>query len=594
MRPRYLLLAHPRRTVSTEWLDLLSGRTGLKLAFQDKGIALLVSDTTDLIALPGQNGVIVGTLFHRYGLPERIRVFPPDSANSVTATAGRHLVERFWGGYVAAIATTDGICVLRDPSAMVPCYHSGCENGVAFASDAPLLVDAGLVTPTIDWDAAGRVLYEHDLPSAGTAIAGIGQVRAGFARVVKADDVRDEEYWTPWDHVRSGYGRSAEENVEVLGRAVRQVIAAWASCYDNVLAGLSGGLDSSIIAVCLAASKANLTCLTLVTEDPVGDERDFARAICESIGAELIEKQYAMPSVDLGRSVAADVPCPNGKVHEEAYNSAVRRVADRHGVDAFFTGLGGDSVFYLTHSSRPLVDRYMEDGWSIGLWSTAQDICSITGASVWQVLREARRVHRIRRAGYQWHLFEDFLHADFVAAERKRPVSHPWLDRSGEMPPGKQGHLATLLRAINHMEHRDKALAVPLVSPLMSQPIIEAALGIPSWEFCRGGVDRAVARQAFARRLPPKIVNRRGKGGPDGFVAQIIHRHRAEIRERLLEGRLVRHGLLDRAALDHTLQFGTRLRPQDYPRIMALLDTEAWASHWADRSAGPLSAAMSG
>jgi asparagine synthase (glutamine-hydrolysing) len=412
--------------------------------------------------------------------------------------------------------------------------------------------------------------------------------------VVEADDIRDEQYWTPGDHVRSGYGRSPEENVEVLGRAVRQAIAGWASCYRHVLAGVSGGLDSSIIALCAAASKIDLTCLTLVTDDPVGDERDYARAICESISVALVEEHYAISSIDLGRSVAADVPCPNGKVHEEAYNSAVRRVADTHGADAFFTGLGGDSVFYLTHSSRPLVDRYVEGGWSSGLWDTAQDICSITGASIWQVLREAKRVHQIRRAGYQWHLFEDFLHSDFVATERKRLVSHPWLDQSGEMPPGKQGHLATLLRAINHMEHRDKALAVPLVSPLMSQPIIEAALGIPSWESCSGGVDRAVARQAFARQLPLKIVNRRDKGGPDGFVAQIIHRNRAEIRERLLEGRLVRHGLLDRAALDRALQFGTRLRPQDYPRIMALLDTEAWANHWADRAALPLSAAMTG
>ncbi|MDE2562721.1 MAG: hypothetical protein KGL48_10805 [Sphingomonadales bacterium] len=594
MRPRYLLLAHPQRTISSEWLNLLGDRTGLQIAFQHKGMALLVSDTTDLIALPGQNGVIVGTLFHRHGLPEQIRVLLTDSANSITTTAGRHLVERFWGGYVAAIVTTDGICVLRDPSAMVPCYHSVCEDGVAFASDATLLVDAGLVTPTIDWDAVGRVLYEHDLPSAGTAIAGIGQVRAGFARVVKADDVRDEQYWSPWDHVRTGYDRSAGRNVEVLGGAVRQAVAGWASCYGKVLAGVSGGLDSSIIAVCLAASKADLTCLTLVTDDPVGDERDYARAICESISAPLVEERYAIASIDLGRSVAADVPCPNGKAHEEAYNSAVRRIAERHGVDAFFTGLGGDSVFYLTHSSRPLVDRYVEGGWSSGLWDTAQDICSITGASIWQVLREAKRVHRIRRAGYQWHLFEDFLHSDFIAAERKHLVSHPWLERSGEMPPGKQGHLATLLRAINHMEHRDKALSVPLVSPLMSQPIIEAALAIPSWESCSGGVDRAVARQAFAGQLPPKIVNRRDKGGPDGFVAQIIHRHRAEIRERLLDGRLVRQGLLDRAALDHALQFGTRLRPQDYPRIMALLDTEAWANHWVDRSVRPLSAAMSG
>jgi len=49
-----------------------------------------------------------------------------------------------------------------------------------------------------------------------------------------------------------------------------------------------------------------------------------------------------------------------------------------------------------------------------------------------------------------------------------------------------------------------------------------------------GGRDRAVARAAFAADLPPAIIGRRSKGGPDGFSAIVLREHRTAIRERLL------------------------------------------------------------
>src|SRR3546814_12744807 len=78
--------------------------------------------------------------------------------------------------------------------------------------------------------------------------------------------------------------------------------------------------------------------------------------------------------------------------------------AHRLNVDAFFVGAGGDNVFYLTHSARPIVDRYRTEGLSKGLIDTISDICTITGASIWRVLREAIRVgSRGSRGATGWH-----------------------------------------------------------------------------------------------------------------------------------------------------------------------------------------------
>src|SRR3546814_13004633 len=81
-----------------------------------------------------------------------------------------------------------------------------------------------------------------------------------------------------------------------------------------------------------------------------------------------------------------------------------RRAVDHCGADALFVGAGGDNVFYLTHSARPLVDRFNTEGWSRGTFTTLHDICSITGASVWQVVFEAVRLSRLQNSRADWKI----------------------------------------------------------------------------------------------------------------------------------------------------------------------------------------------
>src|SRR3546814_18646327 len=77
---------------------------------------------------------------------------------------------------------------------------------------------------------------------------------------------------------------------------------------------------------------------------------------------------------------------------------------------------------------------------------------------------------------------------------------------------------------------------LPVIHPLLSQPVIEHCLAIPTWLQCAGGCDRSIARQAFKPDLPAKVIERRGKGSPQGFIYQIFYRFADEIRQRILDG----------------------------------------------------------
>jgi asparagine synthase (glutamine-hydrolysing) len=128
--------------------------------------------------------------------------------------------------------------------------------------------------------------------------------------------------------------------------------------------------------------------------------------------------------------------------------------------------------------------------------------------------------------------------------------------------------------------------------PLVSQPLVELCLRIPSYVFIRSGRDRALARRAFAPDLPGEIIRRYAKGRADEHARDILAANVTFVRELLLDGVLVRRGLLNRASLE---QYLARDRaPEDvdaadfqYNEILQEhICTEAWLRTWLTSSSG--------
>src|SRR3546814_14702790 len=95
------------------------------------------------------------------------------------ARSSEELISNFWGSYVHVADGPTGVVILRDPSGGLPCYQVAGTGFAAFASDAPLLVSAGLLRPSVDLEVVGQTLYFSQLPRVETAIAGITQLLPG-------------------------------------------------------------------------------------------------------------------------------------------------------------------------------------------------------------------------------------------------------------------------------------------------------------------------------------------------------------------------------------------------------------------------------
>jgi asparagine synthase (glutamine-hydrolysing) len=204
-------------------------------------------------------------------------------------------------------------------------------------------------------------------------------------------------------------------------------------------------------------------------------------------------------------------------------------------------------------------------------WRAAVDLAELCETSVWDALRHGMRQWR-RRARWSWPATDALL-----TRTAKIPCrGHPWLDLGAKPLPGKRAHIAGLVGVLPFLDGYDRAHAFPMIFPLLSQPVVEHCLAVPSWRWIQGGRDRAYARDAFAGRLPDAVIQRRSKGGLRSIMVPAFERSRAALADLLCNGRLADRGLIDRAATHAVLQSPLVVDSGDYVRVFELADVELW------------------
>jgi asparagine synthase (glutamine-hydrolysing) len=579
MRDRFLALFGPRNEAVDRLLDrMIQGQAATRIAIVERSERrLLVTDRRlPVIALPSGRGYVLGDLF-RQDETGPIGELP----RSIAASGGRVLVDFYWGRYVALIEDAPGapVEILRDPSGAIECVHARVGGALLVTSDVGFATRVGLLRPQVDWDFAAHFLAYPHLPLARTGLIGLRSTRPGCCDAVSNNDLRTLVYWTPWRYAASERRlTSLQAAGEQLRDRVASTVDALARPFQSILLELSGGLDSSIVAAALAAAARKPAALNIATEGPEGDERHHARAVADRLALRLFDRTVSLAEpVDLRRSPAAGSPRPGVHAAVQLWDRAVLAAARDGDHDACFSGTGGDNVFCSLATAAPVADRAMAAGFGPGTMATIADVAAVHGCTLWTAIRLAIRQLRRARRVPGWPHDPRFLARDAIpmAAE-----PHPWLDEPAGSLPGTRAHIRSIMVAQAHMHGSERQRFVPLVLPLLAQPVMELCLAIPTWLWVAEGRERAVARHAFAGALPDTIVRRRTKGTMTAYCGEIFLRNRPVLRELLLDGGLAREGIVDRAAAEAALAAPGPLRGDDYFRLLAMADVEAWAQSW--------------
>ncbi len=596
---RYIALAWNPHIVNADHVarqfgQVLQAAPGWSLQQSRAGLLVFVTGGRDRVnvvyPLSGADGLVLGKLFRRSELnhrPSREVQLTDSESQAIVSSRGQALIDRFWGRYVAFLpASISDMLVVRDSGGALPCFRTRHEGvHIVFSWLEDLLTALPLLPrPRVSWPGLAAHLLHVKISGHGTALEGIHKVLPGEVVALGEQDGACTLLWDAAAIALQPQDMAPEQAAPQLRRMVRACAQHWASCHDHLLLRLSGGVDSSILLSCLdhQATASRVTCVNYHSPGHDSDERSFARLAARRAKRELVERerdaQFHLEQVlDIART-----PEPCNYVGRTGTGRMDAMLARERGADALFTGAGGDQLFFQMRGCWPAGDYLQLRGLDAGFPGALMDAARLGRVSVWRALLAAVRSvgtpsETWRSAGMQLALVnQEALPRHLLSDE----IVHPALLRARKLPMGKAFQTRQLLHPLDGYDPFEREAAPELVHPLLSQPLVELCLKLPTYVLTHGGRGRALAREAFANDMPAEIAGRWSKGGMGEHLQHILHRSMGLARSLLLDGELVRHGLLNRARVEEALSDRPTALAAHLHEIHVCIGIEAWLQRW--------------
>lgn len=567
------------------------------------------------------DGVVIGELFRAStdeggwsGGGARVVKLDASESHRIVASEGRELISRYWGDYVAILdvmpETAGGVnycaakrLVLRAPMGTLPCFHIAIDDVDVYFSCLGSVMKLLAGSLTINWvqvirRLVGPLLSEqtgleeiHELLP-GTCAEAVGPYWGdGYARRGRRPS-RLRRYWDP---VQIAFDRPLYDFGEAAGalrNAVLLSTRARAERCRRALHCLSGGLDSSVVLACLAetCSATDVTCLTVFADGAESDEREYARAAARRAGdrCRLLEWERT-GDVDFGGALGGQyLPnCPGLRIRQ-VDRLDVECARDVR-AEVVLKGHGGDELFcrhQLGYAAADLIRAPWGHRSGLGLLLIHAAVNE--GTTGWSAFGQALRDAFIPR---RWNLTAIFseeqedqslVNPDLLRAViRTTQFDLPFAPSTASCPPGKLWQISLVTPPRDFEGPHGESDDPPIVAPLLSQPVVETCLRIPSYLQVRDRGERAVARAAFGDLLPPEIINRRSKGGAEQLAWKMLRRNWRFTRERLLEGTLVKERIVNRQKLEAALSDSPSGELTANAPLFDLLGAEIWVQQWS-------------
>jgi asparagine synthase (glutamine-hydrolysing) len=591
----------PERATVESWLDELAHRgPDGRGVFADDGVCLghlrlAIIDLSDAGLQPMAAGSLRllhnGEIYNYVELREELRArghsFRSETDTEVILAAyrewGERCVERFNGMWAFVLWDGDRrtLFASRDRFGVKPFYFRVDGARLAFASEPWVLRGR---EPRANLGAVRDYLEQGWLDDGDdTFFAGVRRLPPAHNLVFGPDGLRVSRYWQLEPHEPPADPAAAVR--ELFVDAVRLQLRS------DVPVGtaLSGGIDSSAIAVAVAAhGHEHQKTVTAFFEDAGFDERPYARAVIEQTGAEAHWVSFT------AEELVANLPAIV-RAQGEPFGSTsiaagwhVMRAAGRAGLKVMLDGQGGDELLagYRAAYGYRLADLLARG--EVGEFSREL-------AAFWSHHGSSR----LAAAGV---LARPFLPQRLGAAARARlkgsaALAHAdlrGLDRASEangypFPDRLRRHLAQTLsrrglpELLRYEDRNSMAHSIEARVPFLDHRLVELAYSLDGAQLLARGETKAVLRRALADLLPPAVRDRRDKLGfvtPEGrFMREALGELAAET---FGTPEFRARGFVDAAAAKERLE---RHRGGDVSAGMELwraLNVELWAREFLD------------
>lgn len=550
-------------------------------------------------ALPGAAGLVVGDLFAMPGAEATTSPFSNAFAGPRDPQGlARGLSRAHWGRYVALMPAPPLVAaVFRDPSGQLPALTWTLDDGLELVASDPTRLPPWVRPPrlSLDWARIARFVA---MPSAATTeplFEGVTAVGPGDLSTLGARAARPGAIWTPAAFVQHEPQNPAVAAQELVDRVDAGTLALGGR-HDRLIAELSGGLDSAIVAGALGATGQAgkvVQWVNRVGERREGDERVFARAVTDRLGAALtcvFKPMTPLTEADFAEMARGFWPGMDGVDASADRDDAARLGAS--GAGALMSGQGGDAVFFQMPSALVMADALRARGLAALASPLLADVARRTHRSVWGVLAEVRADRRGRASAAM-------PTSGFVSREVRetnRAALHRWVSEAidRDVAPGKRLQIRAIANCQAYNGESRRRQVGDVLFPLLAQPVVEHCLAIPTQTLAGGAYDRPFARAAFADRVPRTILERRSKGDLTAYWSQLVAASLPALRSLLLDGCLCTAGVLDRATMEQALDPRTLIWTSYTRETLWAASAEAWVRYWQGRAPDSSSAPRAG
>jgi asparagine synthase (glutamine-hydrolysing) len=304
----------------------------------------------------GENGTALvanGEIYNYLELKPALSGFPfkthSDCEVPLAAYArdGADFAQTLRGMYAIALhdARDRALYLARDPFGIKPLYYAEYPGGIVFASELQAILKSRLLAPRIRTSTATELVQLQFTTGRETIFEGIHRVAPGETLILRGGHIvgrRQKQALPQGAPLRIG----ETEALKVLDAALMDSVAVHQRSDVPYGMFLSGGIDSAAVLACMARlnDKPVRAFTAGFPATAAHDEREAARRIAQSVGAEHVE--ISVTERDLWSHLPAIVAAMDDPAADYAVLPTYMLAAEAaKELKVVLTGEGGDELF---------------------------------------------------------------------------------------------------------------------------------------------------------------------------------------------------------------------------------------------------------
>lgn len=536
-----------------------------------------------IIPVGQSNGLLIGKLFTR-DTYQKVDSFDENQTQEIIAHPAV-LNKKYWGRYAGVLYNKmqQKITLVRDPLGLTTIFYMQLSGGIIFASDIALIYDCLEIKPAVNWNYFADYVIGSQFAPIYTPFDHILELAGGMGLHCTLDGKTEQELLWDIDSIPHKPITNIAEFENKLLDTLKSCTKAWVADNKTVCVELSGGTDSSAVMILLSEvlrPDQKLIAINYIdSKEPSSNEIEHAQEVADLCNASLYFPDWHGAS-PLDPAEAGWRPNrPSTFSLFKQMNRKLQDVLDTEECTTVLNGQGGDHVFLAPPPEHSLADYWTQKGIR-GSLPILQELAGIYrmpySTLLWKNIKASARYYtgkQVIQAGYMES------HSKTVI-EKQTKQSHYLNSYTKKFLQAKKEHIQGLSHATLFAERQQKTPDLLYCHPLLSLPIVELGLQIPTYQSFKDGYDRIFFRNAVSKIKKPKAMWRRIKGQTTSTMINSLASNANGIEDLLMNGSLMTSGLIDAQWLTDTLTQIRHGKIDNAWPIVNFITAQQWLNQW--------------